>query len=396
MILVITLISFILICIVINYINNNKEKLAKKFKLEKKEIMKCPECYKEYEDLELKECTHCNSYLEKEIKYILPQKLKKKITYIVLGIIGVIIVGFCAYVGISNFIQERQRTEQYNNDINLCYETIKNDLNWDNFKKILDKHSQESNFEPDAYEKLYQAIDERINNIKNGNYDNDLISMLDKIKNDKNLNSVTSSISKKIEDKNLKAKSYTNINKSNKNIEEQKYKEAFDLLETVIKNNKEKNQDIVDMATNKQNEIKDKALEQIIAQAQEKINAQDYSSAKTLLEKYKDLGNQTILDMYNNAKNEVDRIEAEKKAKEEEERKAKELEQKNNKTTTNFTNKYGTPTTKCAHSGCNRYIASSGDTNCCTVHSKRCKNCGKYIDEDALYCMSCIKSALMY
>ena len=39
---------------------------------------------------------------------------------------------------------------------------------------------------------------------------------------------------------------------------------------------------------------------------------------------------------------------------------------------TSFTNKYGTPTTLCAHTGCNNYIASSGDTNCCTVHSNRC------------------------
>jgi len=58
-----------------------------------------------------------------------------------------------------------------------------------------------------------------------------------------------------------------------------------------------------------------------------------------------------------------------------------------------FTNKYGTATTKCAHSGCNNYIASSGDTNCCTTHSNRCLECNKYIDEDAMYCMSCITKA---
>ena len=59
-----------------------------------------------------------------------------------------------------------------------------------------------------------------------------------------------------------------------------------------------------------------------------------------------------------------------------------------------FTNNFGTPTTKCNHSGCTRYIASSGDTNCCTVHSNRCGTCGKYIDEDASYCMDCIRKAL--
>ena len=59
-----------------------------------------------------------------------------------------------------------------------------------------------------------------------------------------------------------------------------------------------------------------------------------------------------------------------------------------------FTNKYGTPTTKCARSGCNEYIASSGDTNCCRTHSNRCGNCNCYIDGDAMYCMRCIKAAL--
>lgn len=58
-----------------------------------------------------------------------------------------------------------------------------------------------------------------------------------------------------------------------------------------------------------------------------------------------------------------------------------------------FTNEYGTETTKCAHSGCNNYIASSGNTNCCTTHSNKCAKCGKYIDEDAMYCMSCLTAA---
>jgi hypothetical protein len=55
-----------------------------------------------------------------------------------------------------------------------------------------------------------------------------------------------------------------------------------------------------------------------------------------------------------------------------------------------FTNSYGTPDTKCNHTGCNNTIASSGDTNCCVMHSNKCLNCGKYIDEDALFCMDCI------
>ena len=62
----------------------------------------------------------------------------------------------------------------------------------------------------------------------------------------------------------------------------------------------------------------------------------------------------------------------------------------NSSDTVHFTNKFGTPQTICAHAGCDSTIASSGDTNCCTKHSATCLNCGKYIDEDATYCMDCL------
>ena len=58
---------------------------------------------------------------------------------------------------------------------------------------------------------------------------------------------------------------------------------------------------------------------------------------------------------------------------------------------TSFTNRYGTRTTICAHPGCTNYIASSGDTNCCEIHSNRCISCGAYIDEDASWCLSCLE-----
>ncbi len=65
-----------------------------------------------------------------------------------------------------------------------------------------------------------------------------------------------------------------------------------------------------------------------------------------------------------------------------------------NSSSGSFSNKYGTRTTKCAVSGCDSYIARSGDTNCCVYHSNKCGNCRCYIDSDAMYCMSCISGAL--
>ena len=278
--------------------------------------MKCPHCFREYEDLKLKECKYCNIYLEKNIKYIFPKKLKKKIIYSILGIVAIMVIGIGTYLGITNYINEQQRIEKYNNDVSTCYEVIKNDSDFKKFTSIIEEHTEETNFPSDAYKKLYQAIDERIENIKNGNDDEKLINMIKEIKS-KNSSNQT------IANKYLKANGYSNINKANKYIQEQKYVEAYELLGTVITDNKDINKEITDLATNKQNEIKEQMLQQVISQGQEKINNKDYSSAQTLLGKYKDLGNQTIVDMYNNATNEVNRIEAEKKAQEEAEERAR-------------------------------------------------------------------------
>ena len=48
----------------------------------------------------------------------------------------------------------------------------------------------------------------------------------------------------------------------------------------------------------------------------------------------------------------------------------------------------------CAKSGCTKKAVTSGDSIYCATHSNRCGSCGCYIDGDAMYCMSCIRSAL--
>lgn len=317
-ILIISIIAFVLVCFIINLIDKNKNKIKEKLKIQKQEFMMCPNCSAEYEDLSLHFCKNCNTSLERKTKYNISKKIKRIGIVSILIIVALIICG----VYINNYIEEQERINKYNEDISLCYEVIKDKSDWEEFKKIIDNHGQESNFEPEAFEKLYQAIDERIESIKNGNEDEQLLTMLNTIKEEFSSDITSNTILQKIEEKYLISNSYSNINKCDKYIQEQNYKEAFDLLNTVIMQNKDKNQEIVDKATNKQNEIKDKAFEQIINEAQTQINNQDYSSAQKNLKNYKDLGNQTILDMYNNVTNEVNKIEAERKAQEEAERKA--------------------------------------------------------------------------
>ncbi len=48
----------------------------------------------------------------------------------------------------------------------------------------------------------------------------------------------------------------------------------------------------------------------------------------------------------------------------------------------------------CAHAGCTLPAVTTGDSIYCSVHSNKCLECGKYIDEDAMYCISCIFDAV--
>lgn len=54
-----------------------------------------------------------------------------------------------------------------------------------------------------------------------------------------------------------------------------------------------------------------------------------------------------------------------------------------------FTNKCGTPTTVCEESGCNRFIAPSGETNFCTEHTNVCLDCKMFLNYDRTRCADC-------
>ena len=181
-VLVVSIIAFAIILFIVNLIDKNKEKLIKKYNIEKVEIKKCPQCFRQYDNLKLKECESCNVPLEKSVKYSLPKKLKKKIIWIVIVVITVIIIGVGLYFGITSYIEEQQRLEKYNNDLSTCYEVIKNDSDFAKFTSIISEHTEETEFSSEAYQMLYKAIDERIENIKNGNDDEELVNMIKSIK----------------------------------------------------------------------------------------------------------------------------------------------------------------------------------------------------------------------
>lgn len=49
---------------------------------------------------------------------------------------------------------------------------------------------------------------------------------------------------------------------------------------------------------------------------------------------------------------------------------------------------------QCLHSGCTNKAVTTGDSIYCESHSNKCTECGKYIDEDAIFCLNCIVEAL--
>lgn len=199
----------------------------------------------------------------------------------------------------------------YNKDLQECYIAIKEDY-WYKFNEIIDKHFiLKSDFEKKAYSKLYQAMDEKIEEIKKGNYnskDDEVFKWTGKISyyssNDKY---------KIIREKEILAKAYITINISNTYIQEEKYISAYEELDGFIKVYDDEYPKQIQVVIDKQNEIKDKAIEQVIIKAQEGIEKQSYYYVINLLAPYKDLGNKTILDMYqtsvkeNNAKEQAEK-----------------------------------------------------------------------------------------
>lgn len=294
-------------------------------------IIICGNCYKENE-AGRSHCLYCGKNLYynaetdvtmiKEESKINDNKQNKNemanrnITKLIAITICIGIIVIIAGITIWGIKQETQ----YNNDLDVCYSSIRQDSNWNRFKQKLGEHKEDTKFSSEAYNNLFKAVDERIESIKKGNNDSKLTEMLDTIRKE----NIKSDVKKEIVKKYYISKSYNNINEVNEYISKNEYIEAYELLDIVISDIKDRDTKILEIATDKQNEIKDKTFQQLISKAQKLMKNKDYSSVQTTLSKYKDLGNKTILDTYNKATKEVERIEKEEKAKEEAERKKRE------------------------------------------------------------------------
>lgn len=244
--------------------------------------------------------------------------INKRIRNIIIAYVTIFIVYTIINFAIDSIYNYKEK-KIFEEDISKCYSILNEEHNYNKFENLMEKHSYD--FKKQAYIILEKIVDDKIEQAKAENIDTEFIDMLSQVNITDNYY-MSYEMSEGLEKKIELLKGYNELVKVSNSINNKDYIEANNLLATL--NSNTDNEDIKEKITAKQEEIKDVLYEQVIAKAQELINKKDYTSAQTLLENYKDLGNKTILDMYNNATNEVNRIEAEKKAKEEAERKARE------------------------------------------------------------------------
>ena len=260
---------------------------------EKYEILKCKFCYQEYENLDLKKCPNCDGELEIKARYRI--KLKAKILLVIIIV--------CLLGGIYGF--------NYYQDLKECYNAIEGGY-WDTFQRIIDKHSIiKETFSNSAYKQLYKFMDKEIEKLKNGQETDELFELENKI----SWTQVSDLEEEKIKEKITLAEAYKTINNSNKLINENKYVEAYAELQTFVKQNKEKYQEITEIITNKQNEIQETAINQAISQAQNQMNKNNYEEVQSILSSFLDTKNEQIVNLYNESVNaELEQEEKEREA----------------------------------------------------------------------------------
>lgn len=242
-------------------------------------------------------------WISEKIGTIKKEKLKK-IKSILFGAVAIsIIILIIAIIQVKN----------YNDDLKQCYVVAKQELGWNSFQSLIDKHPiLKSSFEEKAYQELYKAMDEEIEKIKNGDYGTEEESF--NWYNEADKNNVNKEYKDKIKEKQQLIELYRMINTINrKYIKNEQYREAFAELNDIYNAYGlcSKGQSI---AKDEQNKIKDKAVEQVIEVAQERMSKGDYSSTKSILEDFTHLKNKTITDLYNTCEQ---KVEEEKKQDEE-------------------------------------------------------------------------------
>lgn len=260
--------------------------------------MICNKCGKEIED-EQKFCPNCGKKVKSNLIDDKHKKGKKILFFTIILILTLVIVCFFS------------KNLNYANDLKACYLSISENYDYDKYEKIVNQHLGDDKFKADAEKELYKAIDEKIEIIKNGDSE-----PYDKLK---ELLQYRRFKDNELQKRYVVMTSYTRINTSNKYIKEGDYYSAYVFL---MKADEEtSDEETKKVISNKLDEIRDNAVEQVIKKGNEYIKKENYDDLEEMLETFEDLkvSNTKFKEFYTKSKNLIE----EHNKKEEEKEKAR-------------------------------------------------------------------------
>ncbi len=252
------------------------------------------------------------------------KKYKEIPMYVTMGVI-------CAIIFIVLIINLIIQSIIYKIDFNKINDRI-NNYDWISTKEILDKYNDndDSEFLNDAYAQIFSTLTDKVDNVKSGNSDEKLKNLLADIRKD-----ISQKYNKRIEDIFKDYNTYSTFNSINEGIKQNGYIWAYSFLEKTIKNYSS-DEELVNRLKEKNVEILNSTLDEVIKKAQEKIHEGKYKEAKKLLQSYTDYEytiyknekTETISNLYKDVSDKVKKIEDEEAKQEAKEQAKKEAEEK--------------------------------------------------------------------
>lgn len=233
--------------------------------------------------------------------------INSRIKNVIISYIVVFLIA-CLIGTIIDSINSYKSNKIYEKAIARCHTLLNEQYDYESFENLIEEYGVYSKFAEEGYSILEKSIDEKIEQAKQGTNNKEFVQMLNGISIEKY------SVKTNIETKVKTLKLYHSLVEVDEYIKNQDYINAYSTLNNILYDCED--EEVKNIATLKQNDIKSLLVEQVIAIAQKEINRGFLESAKSTLADYKYLNDEKINTMYNQVTDEVYRIEQEKIAKE--------------------------------------------------------------------------------
>lgn len=215
---------------------------------------------------------------------------KKIFTIGLIALIATIVIIAWASIIANNIKKE--------NNLNEIYIAIKDNNDWTYAKFLIDEYSEDKDFVSSAHDKVFEALSDKL---KSNDTPKELMELLNCIKQNFDLSSLEHS---KINNYKTLTKKYIELENIDSIIQEEGYISAYEKLCNM---NSTKDENLKNKIKEKQQEILDNTLQEVILKAEEQINMNNYQSAKDILKGYIKLKNETITNLYNTVTTELNK-----------------------------------------------------------------------------------------